>query len=315
VKLGVCVPFGDEEIYVDYLLTAGYLVTALVFLPICLMDLKENTSWQIFGFATLLVTSAYFCFCFTTQANLSLHHVSLWGHQWSGMVGVILFNFSLVLAVPAWLHSKKNNVSVNTVVQGSTVLSTLLYIFVGGLGALAIPHVNVNMLKPMVSGAYGMGLQWVGSLFAFFIIGLDIPLFCVLTRYNLTHSGMCSERVANLVVVWIPWLTSWLFYQGDAIAELLDWGGVLFTAAVAFILPLYLAVRVLVTTDNEGSIVVYGFPVSRSKQVSLLYALLFVAAAAVVAAIAGQIMADEATYLHSIVYLNDTNVTVLSHVP
>ena len=57
----------------------------------------------------------------------------------------------------------------------------------------------------MVSGAYGGGIQVMGSFFAFFIIGLDIPLFSVLTRYNLVHSGMCSDWMANLLVVWIPW--------------------------------------------------------------------------------------------------------------
>ena len=163
-----------------------------------------RTLTQIFGFFTLLTTSFYF-FSVFSNGKLSLKHVSWWGHSWSGMVGVILFNFSLVLAIPAWLHSKKPNVSVRQVVHQSTLLSTALYILVGALGALAIPHVNINMLEPMVSGAYGGGLQIMGSFFAFFIIGLDIPLFSVLTRYNLVHSGMCSNQMANLVVVWIPW--------------------------------------------------------------------------------------------------------------
>lgn len=61
------------------------------------------------------------------------------------MVGVILFNFALVLAIPAWLHSKKEDVPVRQVVHHSTILSVILYILVGSLGALAIPHVNVNM--------------------------------------------------------------------------------------------------------------------------------------------------------------------------
>ena len=89
------------------------------------------------------------------------------------------------------------------------------------------------------------------------------------------NETMCSKQMANLLVVWIPWGVSWLFYQGHAIAELLDWGGVLLTSAVAFLLPLYLALRVLVTTDAEGSIQVYGKELSRATQVKLLYALLF----------------------------------------
>ena len=107
---------------------------------------------------------------------------------------------------------------------------------------------------------------------------------------------------------------SWLFYQGEAIAELLDWGGVLLTSAVAFLLPLYLALRILITTDAEGSIDVYGTPVSRKTQIMLLYVLLFVAATAVALAIVGQIVSDKTitNYLLSKAYLNDTNVTIMS---
>jgi hypothetical protein len=200
-------PFGDEAVYGDFLISVGYIVTAAVFVPICLMDLKENTAWQIFGFALLCTLSAYFCIAFS-QYELTFDNVTLWGFQWSDMLGVILFNFALVMAVPSWLHEKKEHVSVKKVVYGSTGIAMILYVAVGILGAFAIPNVKVNMLEPMVSGAYGKGLQLTGSLFAFVIIGLDIPLFSVLCRYNLTHSGLCSNLVANILVVWIPWLGS-----------------------------------------------------------------------------------------------------------
>lgn len=144
-------------------------------------------------------------------------------------------------------------------VYNSTLITTLLYVFVGMGGALAIPNVNPNLLAPLVSGAFGTPLRIGASFFAFIIIGLDIPLFCVLTRYNLVNSGLCSEKVANWLVVYIPWGLSWTFYQGNAIAELLSWGGVLFTSLVAFILPLALALYALTfCPDDDGAIVVYG---------------------------------------------------------
>jgi putative copper export protein len=49
-----------------------------------------------------------------------------------------------------------------------------------------------------------------------------------------------------------------MFYQGNDIADLLSWGGVLFTSVVAFILPLSLALYMLLQYDVEGSIKV-GF--------------------------------------------------------
>jgi hypothetical protein len=285
-------PFGDEGTYGDYIISMGYIIAAAVFVPICLMDLKENTAWQIFGFALLCSLSLYFCIAFAGYHSLTLDNVTLWGFQWSDMLGVILFNFALVMAVPSWLHEKKDTVSVKKVVYGSTAIAMILYVSVGILGAFAIPHVKVNMLEPMVSGAYGKGLQMTGSLFAFVIIGLDIPLFSVLCRYNLTHSGLCSNFVANILVVWIPWLGSWLFYQGDKIGKLLEWGGVLLTSTLAFVLPLYISLRAMVKNGQKGSIDVYGTGTSRRKQVICLYVLLFVASCAVALAIGGQIVAD-----------------------
>lgn len=141
-------------------------------------------------------------------------------------------------------------------------------------------------------------------LFAFFIIGLDIPLFSVLTRYNLTHSGLCSERVANLIVVWIPWSLAWLLYQGDAVGGLLDWGGTLLTSALAFILPLYLTWRVLVYNNATGSV---PLPFStRSAQTRVVTILLVLTVAAIVVAVAGQIAATDKIEetLHAEDYLN-----------
>jgi hypothetical protein len=110
VKLGKCDPFDKDG---EYILTAGYLVAAAFFLPISLMDLKENTGWQIFGFFVLMVTSMEFIVSFSLY-GLAWKHVPMWGGQWDRMLGVILFNFSLVLAIPAWLSEKKTSVSVPT---------------------------------------------------------------------------------------------------------------------------------------------------------------------------------------------------------
>lgn len=265
-----------------------------------------------------MTTSAYFCVDLS-NFHLTLSHVSLWGHKWDDMVGVILFNFALVLAIPAWLHEKKSNVGVGQTIFLSTIISLALYIGVGIMGALAIPKVNINLLDPMVSGAFGPGIQLAASVFAFFIIGLDIPLFSVLTRYNLTHSGLCTVNLANWFVVWIPWSIGWAFYAGDAIGKLLAWGGVLLLSSVAFLLPLSLAYRALKTRPEEfGAVDVYGpFFKSLKEQKLALRFLLGFAATSVVIAILGEFFGDEATalYLSSASYLNSTPVEELLNYP
>jgi hypothetical protein len=298
VKLGQCVPFQNDG---DCILTLGYIIAATVFLPMCLMDLKENSIGQIVGF--MIMCSVVLIFATSVvQYDLKWKHVPLWGDPdvtasaaWGTMLGVVLFNYALVLAIPAWLHEKKPSVSVPQVVFGSTIFATVMYLGVGMLGALAIPNVNDNMLDPMVSGAFGTLLQVTAGVFGFWNIGLDIPLFSVLARYNFTESGLFpSTRMANVFVVYLPWALAWLFYQGTLIGVLLEWGGVLFTSAVAFVLPLYLALRALQQeTDEEHecncTVPVYGrWITSRRAKMMSLYLLLTLASVGVVGAIAGQ---------------------------
>lgn len=111
VKNGMCTAFGDAS-YGNFLLTAGYFVAAAVFLPVCLMDLKENSAFQIFGFFVLLLISLQFVISFSMY-GLKFHHTPVWGINYGKMLGVIIFNFSLVVAIPAWLHEKERKVSTS----------------------------------------------------------------------------------------------------------------------------------------------------------------------------------------------------------
>jgi len=220
-------------------------------------------------------------------------------------MGVIIFNFALVLAIPAWLYEKKEEVDVTTVINGSSLLSVILYVVIGGLGALSVPNVSENMLESMMSGSLGKLTQVSASAFAFFIIGFGVPLFSVLTRLSLTGGEICSTTTANILAVYLPFGLSWIFYQGDAITSLLSWGGVIFTSLVAFILPLIIAMYSLNMeaddaaddrddhqTTYEGSVNIYGtLWENRTKQgeMKLLILLMAAAIASICAAIVGNL--------------------------
>lgn len=136
----------------------------------------------------------------------------------------------------------------------------------------------------------------IGSfIFEFMIIGIGIPLFSVFTRMNLTGSGLCSRTVGNLLAVWFPFSISWMFYQGNAVTELLAWGGVLFTSAVAFILPLVLALHTVLEFDAQGAIAIYfGKFTAWKAQRNALIVLLGLAVVSVIVAILGLFLAGSA---------------------
>lgn len=289
---GECVPFLDDD---GILFSMGYALTLLIFLPMALMDLKENAAMQVIGFLVLLVTSVGFIILFIQEGvDLSSGEVSLWGKEWGSLFGVVLFNFALVIAIPAWLFEKEPSVGVPSVVHTSSILSAVLYVVIGVLGAVTMPYVSQNMLESLMSGAFGTAMQLCASIFAFFIIGLGCPLFSVLTRMNLVGSGLISLPMANAIAVYFPFLSSWLFYQGEAITQILSWGGILFTSLIAFILPLLLALHTLDETDSEGSVDVYSpFHLgSKKSQRRALQVLLVLSVLAIIAAIFGNVVSE-----------------------
>lgn len=291
-----CIPFSDqyeETMAMDgamMLLTVGYVLSAVVFIPMSLKDLKENTPYQIVSFIILLVLSVQFIVSFLMN-GIDLSNVTLWGNEWKNLFGVVLFNLAAVIAIPAWLYEKKSSVSVCKAVNHSTVLSCGLYILIGALGALTMPNVSDNMLQSMMSGSFGHTTEITSEIFAFFIIGFGIPLFSVLSRLNLVGSGLCSESVANILSIYLPWLVSWAFYTGEKVSALLGWGGVVFTSIIVFLAPLLLALHARLEFDTDGSVPVYGtFFKSEQSQVIMLVILLLCSIASVVLAFIGEIM-------------------------
>mmetsp|Transcript_9674 Transcript_9674/g.20875 ORF Transcript_9674/g.20875 Transcript_9674/m.20875 type:complete len:622 (-) Transcript_9674:1504-3369(-) len=317
---GECLPFRpilmNEEDDGTYLLTVGMLITSCAFLPMALMDLKENAGWQISGFIVLLLTSLQFVIQFAMEIfnpssdAFAAHDASglpeerpswyseeaLWGKQWDDLFGVVLFNFALVIAVPAWLYEREPHVDVPTVIYGSSFLSTFLYIAIGWLGNLAVPHVSSNFLASLMSGMYGHYMQFGASVFAFFIVGLGIPLFSVLTRLNLIGESpdapaLLQRPMANVLAVYVPFGASWFLYDGHAITKLLSWGGIIFTSIVAFILPLFLALHVSKLSSDMGSVTVFGhYFTSQSAQTTMLRVLLILAFLSIALAILGNII-------------------------
>lgn len=308
---GGCIPFESIEEEHDnhlYLVTAGYVITAVLFFPLALMDLTENVAWQILGFFVLILTSLQFIVTFATSENLDTAHLSWWGESYESLLGVVLFNFALVITVPAWLYEKEPHVDIPTVLHASTITSTVLYLLIGILGCMAMPDVSDNFLESIMSGALGPAMQFGASIFAFFIVGLNIPLYSILLRLSLMGGGnerratsqgnqFCTLPVANILAVYLPFGLSWMLYQGSSVTVLLSWGGMFFTSLVAFLLPLALALYVVKYEDCKGSIEVYPWCLSdllssARSQVRSLQLLLVLSALAVVVAIVGNVIAN-----------------------
>jgi len=166
-------------------------------------------------------------------------------------------------------------------------LSTIIYISIGVLGAITIPHASQNMLESLMAGTFGVAMQLCASIFAFFIVGLGCPLFSILARMNLMDgNSRLSRGAANWLAIYMPFFSSWIFYQGDAIYQLLSLGGIIFTSLIVFILPLVVSLRALDVSTDEGSVDVYKplHPMSKNSQKVATRVIISLAVASIIVA-------------------------------
>merc|ERR1712228_537758 len=117
-----------------------------------------------------------------------------------------------------------------------------MYIVFGMISAMAFKGHQSNILVEF-SAAQGVWfITKVSSfLFGVLVIGLGIPVFCIVMRYNLFAGGICNNRWATVMGVVVPWSVSWLLYQGEAAQKFINSTGLIFISLVGFIGPLLVA--------------------------------------------------------------------------
>jgi len=223
------------------------------------MNLDENIAIQIVSFTMLGLLTTVFIINYA-YTGLDFHRVPMIGDtsQFSAALGTVVFNYAYIILLPSWVNEKKAEVSVNKTIWYSGIGATVMYVLMGWLGAAAFPSVNANVLDVLVSPHLPAGMnvspgwhqfiQVCAMLFAMGIIGLGIPVFCIMMRYNLLVSRVCG---ANMALFWgnvFPYLVAWLLYQGDLSQTLIQWTGNTTNAAINFLAPLLLTIVVLSRT-------------------------------------------------------------------
>jgi hypothetical protein len=253
----VCVPFEGSSRLV---LSVGYLLTTAILLPLGLHGLKETITAQLVSFGTLLLSCVVFMRAFFVfgvgdgsggRPGLGMNNAPMIGSDFRAVVGIILYNFAFCVTLPTWLSEKASNVDAVQVVWISSGFSSTLYIVFGVIGAMAFGHSSDSVLTVLSSHHVDAFTRIVACLFGVFIIGLGVPVFCVLMTNNLRSGGGFARRKARFMGSVLPFLVSWLFYQGHATLNILMWAGLFANGLVAFVGPAILCWAAEATVENK----------------------------------------------------------------
>ena len=249
VDLELCTPFNEA----DYgIVTLGYFLMTVFFLPLGLGDLKETIIVQIVSFLAFFVFMYQFEWEFLHKGYNFIDTVPWIGNDFSNLAGVVLFNYAYPITVPSWLVEKKTDVPVNSLLWGTSGLSTVIYIIFGLTAAFAFSDPGTDTLVVLASDQVTYTTRIMAAFFGVCIIGCGAPVFCVIVHNQLVNDGFFSPAMSLFVGCILPYLVSMWIYQGTMLMSILNWTGLVVNGTVASILPLVLAYHSYKSRGGSG---------------------------------------------------------------
>ncbi|KAG9297692.1 hypothetical protein G9A89_011207 [Geosiphon pyriformis] len=206
-------PFGNDFM----LVTAGFLITLAMVVPLGLMDLVDNVRVQI-------------------------DLVPLIGKDQSQLIGTVLFNYAFIITVPSWVNDLRPDVSIRKSIWYSTLISTLAYVILGIFGGMSFQmNINSNIIAAInESNERSVVSITTTYLFHFAVLITSIPVFTIVVRYNLLRGGYCGKGTATFLSTVLPWIIVIPFQTGSWLNALMNWSSLIFTSSSNFLLPFYL---------------------------------------------------------------------------
>jgi amino acid permease len=183
-------PFGNNV----YVLSFGYMIVAVLCIPLGYYNLDDNISVQIAAFWLLLIV--FFLWILNFVGNISSGNsfpVKAIGHTQSGVVGTVLLNYAFVVTVPSWVNEKRPDVDVNRSIWWSNVAGTTTFILIGWLGARAFNYGPAGNQEDMTAKLGEAGAHvWVATrvatyLFPWAALVSGIPVMSITIRYQVSE--------------------------------------------------------------------------------------------------------------------------------
>ena len=226
-----------------FYLSLGYIVIAMMTLPLGFFNLDDNMKVQWLSFFGLLALMGEFMADYTFVEGLDYEHTKLFGTDPSQLTAVFITAWGYALLIPSWTNELVPAVypHINAVIWGSAIVTQVGYIAFSVLAMWSYPEMdNDDLPNDMGSNKPILITHICISLFSLFIILPGIPVYCITTRYNLYVGGICGKYLSYFLGVVAPWAIGFLFAQGPLFAALLNYSALFFSGFVNYTIPFML---------------------------------------------------------------------------
>jgi len=227
--------FGDAPILFSF----GTILTILSLNPLAALDMDDNIKIQVATAIAVLVIVFQWMYSFSFN-RLDTSLVPFWKGDVQQVPGLVLANYAFVATIPSWINAKEKSVNVQRSLWTATIGSTVLYILLGILGAMALPNAS-NLLVALTTYAASPFLRFVskisGYIFTIAVIMSGIPATILILKANLIQANLASEKVASFAVYTLPICIAAVLQSGNAITSFTNFTSLTFGAVANLILP------------------------------------------------------------------------------
>ncbi|KAI8329461.1 hypothetical protein BC941DRAFT_506723 [Chlamydoabsidia padenii] len=226
-------PFSSDDYYI---FTFGFLLTAVMVIPLGFFSLVENIAVQMTSFIILIGILVQWLVAFGQHGfDPSLLPAS--GSNSTTVLGIVIFNYSYITTIPSWVNSLKPNVNIHKVLWISVLISTIFYLLLGVCGAMAYQmSASSDILSILAQGGNTASLVTC-YLFPVAALVTSIPVFTIVIRSNLLRGQICSKTWAIFWSNFLPWIICIPLQTKDYVGTLQNWSSLFLQSTVNFILP------------------------------------------------------------------------------
>lgn len=238
-------PFGTGK----YAVSVGFIVDMAMCTSLSFFDLSDNMIPQYLSYGATVFAMIVFGWQLLLQPPLSDESppaLPAVGDDASMIVGVAVFNFAYIIAIPS-LYAEMSPTAKFTPSMWSAVLYMLvLYCYVGLAGGAVTPEGDTsgNILNLfIVPGSPGITRLAVFT-YAFALV-LPIPVYVILLRRNLELGGIVpAGGPAVFTSNAIPWGLALVCYLQPWFGALINWSSLLCLGFINYSIPLAIVIAV-----------------------------------------------------------------------
>jgi hypothetical protein len=237
-------PFGDEI----RIISIGIIIVLLLIVPLGYINLNNNIFVQEIAFLSIIFIVILWTIDFIRIGILGNGFFTEWTNidDQKQVLGAVMFNFVVAVAIPSWVNEKKLNVNPRIVIFLSITIAGFLFLYTGILGSNAFIYPNnMTFLTAIINCKKCFILSIISAYFLPCAVFLtSVPVYSIIVKYNLIENKICGKVMAFFISVIVPWLIAVPFYTGSGLIQVINWASLFLQSSINFLLPIIIYIKV-----------------------------------------------------------------------